>query len=458
MSKRTKKLIINISVLLTLTGVTFLVLWFSYRGDNINFNKIWDMLKHSNSWCIVAAVACMLLFIIFEGLSLFVITRRLGHKTKLAGALAYSSSDTYYSAVTPSATGGQPASMFYMVRDGMSGGVAGFSLVFNLMAYTAAIIVMGVFAFAVRPEIFGLIGARSWGAQALIIFGFVIQGVVLGFFITCIMWSKAILKIGNGAIVLLRKIRIIKHEDKWREKWKAGVDKYSASRHIIREHPMLFIWALLLNLAQRVAQTLIPCFVCMAMAKHVDFLELFVMQTFVLLGYNMIPSPGGTGAYEFMYLSTYGITFDQEFILTAMIISRMISYYLCIIVSGLYTLIYHSIGLKRKKPEKEPELEKWQYMMYSEGEEWCTGGSTVMLYTEGEAERAPAADVKIEDLQAETEALVAPETDAQDTSDKQTDKEQSIAPEEEPEERVTEDNDIKNETPDVKGDNNEVRE
>lgn len=384
MTKKTRKLIINITILLALTGVTFLVLWLSYRGDNIDFNKIWAMLKESKAWAMVAAVMCMLLFIIFEGLSLWLITRRLGHKTKLRGALAYSTSDTYYSAITPSATGGQPASMFYMVRDGMSGGVAGFSLVFNLMAYTAAIIIMGVFAFAVRPDMFGLIGARSWGAQAFIIFGFVIQCVVLGFFIMCIMWSKAILKIGNGAIMLLRKIHIIKHEDKWREKWKAGVDKYSASRHIIREHPLLFLWALLLNLAQRVSQTLIPCFVCLAMAKQVDFLELFVMQTFVLLGYNMIPSPGGTGAYEFMYLSTYGITFDKEFILTAMIMSRMISYYLCIIVSGLYTLIYHSVGLKkRKKPEKEPELEKWQYMMYSEGEEWCVG-ERVMRYTEGE--------------------------------------------------------------------------
>lgn len=388
MTKKTRKLIINITVLVALTGVTFLILWLSYRGDNIDFNKIWAMLKNSKAWCIVAAIACMLLFIFFEGLALFVITRWLGHKTKMAGAIAYSASDTYYSALTPSASGGQPASMYYMVRDGMSGGVAGFSLVFNLMAYTAAIIIMGVFAFAVRPEIFGLIGARSWGAQAFIIFGFVIQCIVLGFFIMCIFWSKAILKMGNGAISLLHKIHIIKHEDKWREKWKAGVDKYRMSRDIIKQHPLLFLWALLLNLAQRVSQTFIPCFVCYAMADHANFLDIFVMQTFVLLGYNMIPSPGGTGAYEFMYLSTYGIAFDKEFILTAMVISRIISYYLCIIVSGLYTLIYHSVGLRGKpKPEKEPRLENWQFYMYSEGEEWCSGVRT-MRYTEGEPPRA----------------------------------------------------------------------
>lgn len=455
MSKRTKKLIINISILLALTGVTFLVLWLSYRGDNIDFNKIWAMLRKSKSWCIVAAFACMLLFIVFEGLSLWLITRRLGHKTKLRSALAYSASDTYYSAITPSASGGQPASMYYMVRDGMSGGVAGFSLVFNLMAYTAAIIIMGVFAFAVRPEMFGLIGARSWGAQAFIIFGFVIQGVVLGFFIMCIMWSKAILKIGNGAIMLLHKIRIIKHEDKWREKWKAGVDKYSASRHIIREHPILFLWALLLNIAQRVSQSLIPCFVCFAMADSANFLDMFVMQTFVLLGYNMIPSPGGTGAYEFMYLSTYGIAFDKEFILTAMIISRMISYYVCIIVSGLYTLVYHSVGLKfARKTEKEPDLDKWQYMMYSEGEEWCVGGSSAMNYTEGEAiERAPVVDAE---MSAEDGAQTPAEAPNEDTQTGEA--QEAHAEENNSQETHADENGPQNIEPNVKGDDNEVRE
>ncbi|MCH5162121.1 MAG: flippase-like domain-containing protein [Clostridiales bacterium] len=390
-SKRTKKLIINISILLVLTGITLLILFLSYR--DLDFNEIWEALKKSTAWSIAAAFGCMLLFIFFEGLSLWVITRRLGHKTKLVGAMAYSSADAYYSAITPSASGGQPASMYYMVRDGMSGGVAGFSLVFNIMAYTAAAIVMGLFAFIVRPGMFGSL--TGWAAPTLLIVGFVLQVIVLGFFIMCIMWSNGILKLGNAGITLLRKIKIIKHEDKWRAKWKAGVEKYSASRHIIKEHPTLFLWALLLNLAQRVSQTLIPCFVCYAMAPDSDFLDLFVMQVFVLLGYNMIPSPGGTGFYEIMYLNTYNSVFSDAFILTAMMISRAISYYACIIVSGIYTLVYHSLGLKGKDAEKEPpELDNWQYSMYSEGEEWCEGETaTVMRYSEGEAgESAVIAD------------------------------------------------------------------
>ena len=43
----------------------------------------------------------------------------------------------------------------------------------------------------------------------------------------------------------------------------------------------------------------------------------------------------------------------MKFILAAMMVSRAISYYICMIVTGLYTLVYHAVGLKNNK--KEPE-------------------------------------------------------------------------------------------------------
>ena len=57
----------------------------------------------------------------------------MGYKPKLYSSLAYSTADTYYSAITPSASGGQPASAYYMVKDEVSAGASGFSLIFNLV-------------------------------------------------------------------------------------------------------------------------------------------------------------------------------------------------------------------------------------------------------------------------------------------------------------------------------------
>ena len=351
MTKKAKKLIINIAVLVVLIGVTLTVLFVS---QDINIHDIGRFLYHSNPWFIAGAFGGLLGYIIFEAISLHIISRKLGHKTKITSSVAYSTSDLYYSAITPSASGGQPASAFYMMRDGMSGGQAGFTVLLNIIAYTVATILVGLFGIIACPTMFGDIG--HWLAKTLVIIGFVIQFALLGVLLLCLFRARIILRIGNWGISLLSKLHIVKKTDKWRGRLDGLVTKYRSCRKVIKKHPMLFVNALLLNIAQRVSQTLIPCFVIMAsplFAKvDVTFLELFCMQAYVMIGYNSIPLPGGTGVYEYLYPNVFGIGFpDMTFVLSAMMVSRAISFYICMVITGLYTLVYHAIGIKKTKSD-----------------------------------------------------------------------------------------------------------
>ncbi len=354
LSGRAKKQILNILFLVVLVGITLTVLLVSYR-DELNFRNIAEFLSGANVWLIVAAFGCMVLFILFEGISIHLVSRRLGHRGKFTSSVAYSTADVYYSAITPSASGGQPASAYYMVRDGMSGGVAGFTLVFNLIAYTAAVIVIGITAFALRPGMFLQFDGNF--ARVLVILGLSVQTLLLGLCVACIFCHKAVLKVGNGLITVLAKIRIAKHPDKWRKKLSDEVEKFAASKGVFRSHPALFVETLLINILQRVSQTLIPCLICYAVDPSVSFVDLFAMQAFVLLGYNFVPLPGGVGAYEYLYVHIYRIRFLPEFILSAMMVSRLISYYFCIVVSGVYTLVYHALGIRSKSDPSAPATE-----------------------------------------------------------------------------------------------------
>ncbi|MCH5165324.1 MAG: flippase-like domain-containing protein [Clostridiales bacterium] len=348
LSKRTTKQILNIAFLVLLIGVTFTVL---FTSQDINLGDIGSFLSKCNPWYITAAFGGLLGYILFEAISLHVITRTLKHKTKFVSSVAYSTSDLYYSAITPSASGGQPASAFYMMRDGMSGGTAGFSVLFNIIAYTIATILVGLFGVIACPQMFGQVG--HWLAKTLIILGFVVQLLLLAVLLLCLFRARVILAIGNFGISFLAKLHVVKKTDKWRKKLEGVVTKYRACRGVLKKHPMLFVNALLLNVAQRVSQTLIPCFVIIAVKPDVDFLMLFCMQAYVMIGYNSIPLPGGTGVYEYLYPNVFSIggMFDgMKFVLSAMMVSRFISYYICMIVCGLYTLVYHAVGIRKIKP------------------------------------------------------------------------------------------------------------
>lgn len=338
MKKSHKKQLLNIAFVLVLAGLTFLMLYLS--SDELNMDSLRAFFASCNVWMIVAAVGCMLLYAVFEALALHIILRRFGYKPKWRSSLVYSASDVYYSGITPSATGGQPASAFYMIRDGVPGGTACFALVFNLIGYTAALLLLGVGVLIFNFSMF--LGFSLW-VKLFVIAGFVAQISLLVLFIACIRHPGAVLKLGNLFVTLLVKLRIIKKEQKWRDKVAGVVEKYRGCFECFKHQKGLFWQVLACNVAQRGALIFVSAFVC-ASATDCSMLQMFAMQTFAMIGYNSIPLPGGSGAFEFLYINIYAIAFSAEFTLIAMMVTRVISYYLSMLVSGIYTVLYHVLA------------------------------------------------------------------------------------------------------------------
>lgn len=349
MTKKKRSLLLNLGFVTTLVIITLVVLFVNQK-DELKFSDIVNYFKTGNPEWIVAAFACMLLFIIFEGISLFIIGRFFGYKPKVISSIAYSSADTFYSAITPTAAGGQPASVFYMARDGMGAGKASFAMLLNIIGYTAAIFAIGIIALSINPALFGSIDAVF--AKVLVIAGALIQLALLGLYISCMFFGKAIIKLGNGLVNCLHKIKIVKNDEKWKNKIADEVAKFSECRRILKEKPAVIFTTLLFNILQRMSQTLIPCFVCLAIDPNAPFWDIFVLQAFVLFGYNSIPIPGGVGAYEYLFIHIYAQMYpDKSFIMFALMISRLFSYYFSMLVSGVVTLTYHMVKVKKYPAE-----------------------------------------------------------------------------------------------------------
>ena len=347
LSKKGKKQLWNLLFLFLLISITLTVLLLSYQ--ELNFKNILNFIRTSKWWLLALSVVCMIAGIVFEGLSLHIISRGLGHRGKVLPSIAYSSADIYYSAITPSASGGQPAAAYYMVKDGMSAGTASFTLVFNTVAYTSSLIILTVFAFALRPALFL---EFPFMTKFLIIPGVVIQLILLIFLIGCMRFHKTVLKVCNGLVSLLVKIKIVKNEQKWRTKISEEVAKYAACFQEIHKRRLLFLNALILNTAQRVVRIIISCCICLAAAPDASFWSVFALQSFIIVGYTSLPVPGGVGAFEYLYLRVYRVIFTSDaFILSAMMVMRTVSYYLSIVVSGVITLGFH-IGVMHRKPKE----------------------------------------------------------------------------------------------------------
>ena len=131
MKSSTKKQLFNIFIVLALS--VFTIVTILVNSDELNFSNIKKFVTDANPWYIGAAFICWICFVLLEALSIHIILKAFRIKPKIQSSIAYSTSDIYYSAITPSASGGQPASAYYMIRDGIPSGISGFTLVFNLI-------------------------------------------------------------------------------------------------------------------------------------------------------------------------------------------------------------------------------------------------------------------------------------------------------------------------------------
>lgn len=388
--KKINKQLLNICFLVILIAITVIVI---FTATDISFRDIFDFLGRSNPWWIAGAVGLMIASVIFEAISIHFIMRGLGEKPTFFQSTVYTAADLYFSAITPSGTGGQPASIYYMTKDGIGAGKSSFGLVFNLTAYTLSIIIIGAVAFAVRPAFFSSIG--GWFPKTLIIVGCVIQGLLLAFFIGCMFWGSAVKKVGNAIISLLHKIHIIKDADKWRQKLSDEIDLYKGCLTETRDHPGMSIINLLSNLGQRICHVLIPVFVILAVKPDADFLNLCTCSALIIIGYNSIPLPGGVGVYEYLYHSVYAAAGlgGSTFVLSALMVSRFISFYMIMVGCGLFTLAYHIHVMRRPAPAEdvagegeEPSAEAEEVSLPAPSEEGESAPAS------GSAEAAPASE------------------------------------------------------------------
>ena len=90
------------------------------QNKDFSLSKMIELITSSDPWWLIAAVVSMLCYIGFETLAILCILKEFGYKFSFKKGLVFSSADIYFSAITPSATGGQPASIFFMRREGVS--------------------------------------------------------------------------------------------------------------------------------------------------------------------------------------------------------------------------------------------------------------------------------------------------------------------------------------------------
>ena len=295
-----KKNALGIALLMLLMAVTGVIV---LRGQPLSL--LGAALKQLQPQYILLALGFMFAYVSCEALCTKQILGRLGHAAPFGRCLGYSFVGFYVSSITPSATGGQPAQIYYMSRDQIPAAHGALNMMLIAACYQIATLLWGGAVWFFVP---GLSGQMRGGLAVLLLYGGSIMIALTAGMAMVMFLPHAARKICGGVLRLLAKLRIIKNPQKAWEKLELQLAEYAKGAQCIKKNPGLTLRVLALCLVQLGMLFSVPWAVYLAFGQSgYTWAQVAGTQALVTLAVCNLPLPGAVGPAEGSFVSALSL-------------------------------------------------------------------------------------------------------------------------------------------------------
>ena len=313
-------LFLSLSVLVVISYYTF------------DLGTFKQLLQQLNPWFLLAAVGTVVARVAFGALRLNYLSHGLlNFRESVRSQLAWD----FFGAVTPSSVGGGPFIVVFISKDrgislGDSTAIILFSTLLEMLwqAFLIPTIVVLSFYFDVFPAAMGTVGFSAMMVAFLIYVGW----VSLLAYSTLINPRFLAVLVGTAfKLPFLRRFRT--------RALRTMGEMRSRSELLRSETPMYYVKGFLISLVPWLSRYALPMFLIWSVYPAVDKLLVFLRAAALQLGALFMPTPGGAGAVEGLYLLFFGPPImPQSLVAPTLLVWRLLSYYLFIFV-GIYITI-----------------------------------------------------------------------------------------------------------------------
>lgn len=345
---RSKRNWIGGAILLTLMAVTF---WTLLRDQPLT--QIKSVMGQLKPGWLVGGLCLMMLMLCSEAACTRQILPRLGYRTTLRRCLGYSFVGFYFSAVTPSATGGQPAQIYCMTKDGVSAAHGTLNMLLLAICYQVTLLLFAGAAVLMFPWVLRDTGV---GMILLLAFGVLVNGALTAGMLCLMFLPNAARRICAWVLSLLVKLHLVRDKAGATEKLERQMADYRSGAECLRRNPTLPFRLLACSTVQLAALFSVPFMVYRAFGfTQYGVLELLGAQALLTLAVGSLPLPGAVGASEGGFVRTFRLFFGAELVTPAVLVSRGISFYSFLVISGIVTLVIH-LCIRRRRRAGIPAL------------------------------------------------------------------------------------------------------
>lgn len=337
-----KKKIFNICFLALVFALT---LWSVFHGENLT--AVFTYLRAADMRFILPAVACVFLFILGEAVVIHHLIHTLGVRVPFRRCCVYSFIGFFYSCITPSASGGQPMQMIAMRKDGLPIAVSTVVLAIVTIVYKLILVLIGAAVLIIRPA---ALMVYLEPVESLMYLGLILNVVCVGALLFLVFWPKTVRVLTHKTLNLINRIRPMRNYEKYNARLERILSQYEGAADFYRSHFRTIIIVFVITFLQRFVLMLITWFTYRAFSLSGHSVPLITsLQAMIFVASDMLPLPGGMGISENLFLSIFDPIFGEAYVLPGMMVSRGISYYSQLLISGVVTL---TVSIREKFSKK----------------------------------------------------------------------------------------------------------
>lgn len=335
------KKIINYIILIGLIGLT---VWILIRSNNLS--SFTQLIGKTNKFFLLLAFLSMVLFWVSDAYIIHKMKKTLNIKGSFKSSIKLAMIGQYYSAITPFATGGQPAQIYSLVSDGAQIGTASSLMITKLLIYQIVVTFYSMFMFMIKFS-FLLKEAKLSFPFVMVgcLFNFIAALIIIGLFYN----ERLIRKIFYKLFILGNKLNLIKDIKKSKDKLNMHLLDYKISINSMKEDKETAFILIIATFIQLTFYFSITYFVYLAVGlSRTRYLDIIAIQSLHYMAVSLMPTPGTLGAAEGGFYILYSSIFPKNILTFAMILWRFIDYYFGIIVGGSVALIDFIRGKNKK--------------------------------------------------------------------------------------------------------------
>lgn len=337
----------------TLFNLIFLVLCFAatiyYVFHDQNFEDLMSYLSsaHWSYW--VGGVALVVAFILSESAIIFYMLKSLKQEVRLAHCCLYSFVGFFFSLITPSASGGQPAQVVFMKKDNIPIHVSTMVLLIVTIAYKLVLVIFGLGVLFVKPP------------HIMLFLTPVLPWIYLGIFLNVICVSVMLALVfcpemtRRLVMACFRLVNRLFHSPKvasFEARIEKSMDGYKDASEYFRDNTKVIINVILITVLQRCFLFFITYLVFLSFGLiHVDMSQVVVLQAMISVAVDMLPMPGGMGISEHLFERIFIMISGANLTTPILIVSRGISYYTQLIISAIFTALAYLVVFKKEKEQ-----------------------------------------------------------------------------------------------------------